>query len=391
MAGKRVGLCPLFSLYHRVSKGVSMMCNEIIEVLKQLEKERSIPFPELMAALEGAIANAYRKHRHLPSSARIRAQWAPEAPNCFRVFVEKEVVGIVTDENTQISVEEARKMDPNLEVGDTVSIEMSLEEMGRVAVQNAFQILTQRLRELEREHAMRDLQAHVGDVITARVERFQGNTVILSYGRVEVILPYRHQIEGEHYAIGDNLKVLILEVQVPQREGGREPRLRDMKVIASRTDKRLVARLLAQESPEVANGEVEIKAIARAPGERTKIAVHSRNPLIDAVGACLGQRGMRIQAISNELAGEHIDVVEWSSDPEKFIRAALSPARVNRVIITDKENKRAVVVVPNNQLRQAVGRGGVNVRLAEELTGWTLEVHSEEEIAKQERSARRGA
>lgn len=367
------------------------MCNEIIELLKQLERERNIPLPELMATLEGAIANACRKQLHYPSSAHIRAQWAPDAPNCFRLFIEKEVVGLVTDEHTQISVEEAQKIDANLQVGDKVSLELPLDLLGRVAVQNAFQILRQRLSELEREHAMRELQAHVGKAITARVERFQGSTVILSYGRVEVILPYRHQIARETYTIGDNLKVLILEIQVPPREGGREPRLRDMKVIASRTDKRLVAGLLAQESPEVANGEVEIKAIAREPGERTKIAVHSRNPLVDAVGACLGQRGMRLQAISSELAGEHIDIVEWSSDPEKFIRAALSPARVNRVVILDPEHRKARVVVPNNQLRQAVGRSGVNVRLAEELTGWTLEVHSEEEIAKQERSARRGA
>lgn len=367
------------------------MCNEIIEILKQLERERNIPLPDLMATLEGAIANACRKHLHYPSSARVRAQWAPDAPNCFRVFLDKEIVGMVTEEHTQISLEEALKINPDIEVGDTVPIELPLDILGRVAVQNAFQTLRQRLSELEREHAMRELKAHVGKAIPARVERFQGNTVILSYGRVEVILPYRHQIEGETYAVGDTLKVLILEVQSPQTPSGREPRLRDMKVIASRTDKRLVAELLAHESPEVASGEVEVKAIARVPGERTKIAVHSRNPLIDAVGASLGQRGMRLQAISNELSGEHIDVVEWSRDPEKFIRSALSPARVNRVIILDREQRRAQVVVPNNQLRQAVGRSGVNVRLAEELTGWNLEVHSEEEIAKQERSARRGA
>lgn len=366
-----------------------MQCNEIIEVLKQLERERNIPYDELVATLEGAIANAYRRQRHLPHNARIRAEFSPNYPNCFRVYAEKEVVGIVTDEQTQISLEEAQKLNPNLEVGETISIEMPFEEFGRVAVQNAFQVLVQRLRELEREHALQDLTAKVGDVITARVERFLGPKVLLSYGRVEVVLPEKYQSPRDTYEIGEHLKVLIVDVQIPQREGGREPRLRDMKAIASRTAPELVARLLAQESPEVASGDVEIKAIAREPGERTKIAVHSKNPLIDAVGACLGQRGMRIQAISNELFGEHIDVIEWSSDPEKFIREALNPARVNRVIL-EKSEKRALVVVPNNQLRQAVGRGGVNVRLAEQLTGWEIKVRSEEEIAKGDKPLRTG-
>jgi N utilization substance protein A len=231
---------------------------------------------------------------------------------------------------------------------------------------------------------MRELNASVGDVITARIERFIGPKVLLSYGRIEVVLPEKHQSPRDTYEIGQPLRVLVLEVKAPPTERGREPRLRDMKVIASRTEPQLVARLLAHEAPEVASGDVEIKAIAREPGERTKIAVHSKNPLIDAVGACLGQRGMRIQAITNELFGEHIDVIEWSSDPVQFIRDALNPARVNRVIL-DKANKSALVVVPNNQLRQAVGRGGVNVRLAEQLTGWSLEVRSEEEIAKAEK------
>lgn len=361
-----------------------MVCNEIVEVLKQLERERGIPYADLLATLEGAFANAYRKQMHLPQNARVHAKFTPDQPSCFRIFVEKEVVGVVTDESVQIPLEEAQKLNPALEVGDTVQIEASIEQFGRIAVQNAFQVLTQRLRELEREHAMRELNASVGDVITARIERFIGPKVLLSYGRIEVVLPDKHQSPRDTYEIGQPLKVLVLEVKAPPTERGREPRLRDMKVIASRTEPLLVARLLAQEAPEVASGDVEVKAIAREPGERSKIAVHSKNPLIDAVGACLGQRGMRAQAITNELFGEHIDVIEWSSDPVQFIRDALNPARVNRVIL-DKANKSALVVVPNNQLRQAVGRGGVNVRLAEQLTGWSLEVRSEEEIAKAEK------
>ncbi|MCS7273183.1 MAG: transcription termination factor NusA [Fimbriimonadales bacterium] len=361
-----------------------MHCNEIIEVLKQLERERGIPLNELMATLEGAFANAYRKQMRLPPSARVYAKFAPDKPHCFQIFVEKEVVGIVTDEATQIALEEARRLNPTLEVGDTVRMEASIEEFGRIAVQNALQVLTQRLRELEREHALRELNRSVGDIITARVERFIGPRVLLSYGRIDVLLPEKHQSPRDTYEIGQPIKVLVLEVRIPPTERGREPRLRDMKVIASRTEPQLVARLLAHEVPEIASGDVEIKAIAREPGERTKVAVHSKNPLVDAVGACLGQRGMRVQAISNELFGEHIDIIEWSSDPAQFIRDALSPARVNRVIL-DKAHKSALVVVPNNQLRQAVGRGGVNVRLAEQLTGWKLEVRSEEEIARAEK------
>ncbi len=360
-----------------------MHCEEIIEALRQLERERHIPFEELMATLEGAFANAYRRQTHLPSSARVQAKFNPAAPHCFCVIAEKEVVGLVTDEHTQISVEDARKIKPDAEVGEIIQVELPVEEFGRVAVQNAFQLLVQRLRELEREHTVRDLLTRKKEVIPARVERFIGPKVLLSYGRLEVILPEKHQSPRDVYEIGDTIKVYVLEVRTPPAEPGREPRLRDVKVIASRTDPMLVAHLLKQEVPEVASGDVEIKAIAREAGERTKIAVTSKNPLIDPVGACLGSRGMRIQAISNELFNEPIDVVKWSRDPEQFIREALSPARVNRVIL-NADKREALVVVPNHQMRQAVGRGGVNVRLAEQLTGWRLDVRSEGEIARGE-------
>lgn len=360
-----------------------MHCEEIISALRQLERERNIPFNELMATLEGAFANAYRRQMHLPHSACIQVKFNPSYPHCFRVFVEKEVVGLVTDEYTQISLEEAKQIKPDAEVGEVIEVDMPVEEFGRVAVQNALQVLVQRLRELEREHTVKELVERRKEVIPARVERFIGSKVLLSYGRLEVVLPEKHQSPRDVYEIGETIKVYVLEVKLPETEPGREPRLRDVRVIASRTAPELVARLLEQEVPEIASGDVEIRAIAREPGERTKVAVASRNPLIDAVGACLGSRGMRIQAISNELFNEPIDVVKWSSDPEQFIREALSPARVNRVILTPNKRE-ALVVVPNHQMRQAVGKGGVNVRLAEELTGWKLDVRSEGEIARGE-------
>ncbi|MCS7064916.1 MAG: transcription termination factor NusA, partial [Fimbriimonadales bacterium] len=354
-----------------------MHCEEIIGALRQLERERHIPFDELMAILEEAFAKAYRNQMHLPSSARVQAKFNPGYPHCFRVFAEKEVVGLVTDEYTQISLEEAKQLKHDAEVGEVIEVEMPVEEFGRIAVQNALQVLVQRLRELEREHTVKELSEGRKKVIPARVERFAGPVVLLSYGRLEVRLPERHQSPRDVYEIGEIIKVYVLEVKLPETEPGREPRLRDVRVIASRTRPELVACLLKQEVPEIASGDVEIKAIAREPGERTKVAVASRNPLIDAVGACLGSRGMRIQAISNELFNEPIDVIKWSSDPEQFIREALSPARVNRVILhpdPDPEKRTALVVVPNHQMRQAVGKGGVNVRLAEELTGWKLDV-----------------
>ena len=362
-----------------------MHCEEIIVALRQLERERNIPFDELMATLEGAFANAYRRQRHLPSSARIQAKFNPDYPHCFRVFAEKEVVGLVTDENTQISLEEAKQIKPDAEVGEVIEVDMPVEEFGRIAVQNALQVLVQRLRELEREHTVKELVERKKEVIPARVERFIGSKVLLSYGRLEVVLPEKHQSPRDVYEIGETIKVYVLEVKLPPTEPGREPRLRDVRVIASRTEPNLVACLLRQEVPEIASGDVEIKALAREPGERTKVAVASRNPLIDAVGACLGSRGMRVQAISNELFNEPIDVVKWSHDPEQFIREALSPARVNRVIL-NPEKREALVVVPNHQMRQAVGKGGVNVRLAEQLTGWKLDVRSEGDIARGEAS-----
>ncbi len=359
-----------------------MHCEEIIEALRQLERERHIPFDELMATLEGAFANAYRRQMHLPHHARVQAQFNPNYPHCFRIFAEKEVVGLVNDEYSQISLEDAKQIKPDAEVGQIIEVEMPVEEFGRIAVQNALQVLVQRLRELEREHTVKELLERRKEVIPARVERFIGPKVLLSYGRLEVVLPERHQSPRDVYRLGETVRVYVLEVRTPPTEPGREPRLRDVKVIASRTDPKLVAGLLKQEVPEVASGDVEIKAIAREPGERTKVAVTSRNPLVDAVGACLGSRGMRIQAISTELFNEPIDVVKWSRDPEQFIREALSPARVNRIVFTDPEKREALVVVPNHQMRQAVGKGGVNVRLAEQLTGWKLDVRSESEIAR---------
>lgn len=347
------------------------MNRETMELLEQLAQERELPFEVLVETLEGALANAYKKHMNYPHNAHIRVKMDRSMPGMYRVFHEKEVVGFVSEPHTQIELEEAQKIKPDAEVGDMIEIELSHDHTGRIEAQTALQVLKQRIRELERERAIKEIREKQGGVVTGTVQRIEGRTVVLSIGRVDGVLPHTQQAPHERYRFGDRLRVYVLEVR--ERE-------KDVRAIVSRIAPGLVQRLLELEVPEIEQGAVEIKAVAREPGVRSKVAVISKNPLIDAVGACVGHRGMRIQSITDELVGERIDVINWHRDPAQFITEAISPARVNRVVL-DTEHHKALVVVPNNQLSLAIGRNGTNVKLASELTGWEIDVRSEAELA----------
>jgi N utilization substance protein A len=342
-----------------------------MELLEQIAQERDLPLEVLVETLEGALANAYKKHMNYPNNAHIRVKMDRSVPGGYRIFHQKEVVGFVNEPYIQIELEEAQKIGPEVEVGDMLEIELTHDTTGRIEAQTALQVLKQRIRELEREQAMKEIRAKTDDVVTGKVERIEGKTVVLSIGRIDGVLPAAQQAPHERYRFGDRLRVYILEIR--ERE-------KDIRAIVSRIAPGLVQRLLELEVPEIQQGSVEIKAVAREPGVRSKIAVISKNPLIDAVGACIGHRGMRIQSITDELVGERVDVINWHRDPAAFITEAINPARVNRVVL-DHDHKKALVVVPNNQLSLAIGRGGTNVKLASELTGWEIDVRSEAELA----------
>lgn len=350
----------------------------IYEGLQQLAQERDIPVEELIEDLENAMAKAYKKHVGMPESAIVTVNLDTRLGE-FRVYAHKEVVGVVTSDQTQISLEEAQKLDEKYEVGDLYEVEVPTEhlDMGRIAASTAMQVLKQNIRERENKHAVDELKRREGDIVSATIQRFEGRNAIVAIGRVEGLLAYSEQVPTERYRFNERLRVYVL--QVIDREKG-------IRAMVSRTHPRLVERLLALEVPEIEEGQIEVKAVAREPGVRAKVAVTSRNPRVDAVGSCIGHRGARVQAVTDELFGERVDVILWHSDPQLFIMEALGPARVNRAEL-DEANNEAMVVVPNNQLSLAIGRNGVNVRLASKLTNWKLNVRSEAQLA-QERSGK---
>ncbi|RLB27167.1 MAG: transcription termination/antitermination protein NusA, partial [Deltaproteobacteria bacterium] len=283
------------------------------------------------------------------------------------VFEFKEVVDKVTDEGLQVSLEEARKLDPECEIGDSLGMKMETSTFGRIAAQSAKQVIMQRLKEAERDIVYDDFKDRKGEIINGIVQRFDRGSIIVNLGRTEAELPPREQIPRESYRQGDRIRAYILDV----KQYSRGPQ-----IILSRTHPNFLSALFENEVPEISEGIVKIMQVAREPGSRSKIAVYSKDPDVDPVGACVGMKGSRVQAVVQELRGEKIDIVTWDPDPAKFICNALAPAEIIRVIV-DEENHSMEVVVPDDQLSLAIGKGGQNVRLASRLTGWALDVVSE--------------
>lgn len=338
---------------------------ELIGALSELEKERGISKDILLEAIEVAIVSAYKRNYGANSAMSVRVELNEETGE-IQVFSRKVVVEEPEDAATEIGLAEAQELDPNFEVGDIVEQEVTPRNFGRIAAQTAKQVVIQRIREAERNIVYNEYADREGDVVTGIIQRAEHRNIIVDLGRVEAVLPASEQIPREVYRPNDRLKFYISEV----KQSTKGPQ-----VTLSRTHPGLLRSLLEFEVPEIESGIVEIKAVAREAGHRSKIAVYSRDEDVDAVGACVGARGMRIQAIVSQIDGEKIDVVEWTSDTASFVGSSLSPAKTLYVVL-DRRAKTARTVVPDDQLSLAIGKEGQNARLAARLTGWKIDIKS---------------
>ncbi len=355
-----------------------MAKSELLLAVNQIAAERNLPREVVLEVLKGALATVFRRMTDVGGTQAVDVEIDLENGQ-VRIFLQKTVVETVKDPHHEISLEEARRIRPDVRVGETIRVDVTPANFAqRIAAQNVRQIILQRIREAEREYLYRYFSEQEGEIVHGVVQAVtpQGATVLLAQGRAEAILPRNQMVPGERLQPHQRIRAYLAEV----RQTPRGPQL-----ILSRTHKNMIRRLLETEVPEIYNGLVEIKAIAREPGQRTKVAVAATQPNIDAVGACIGQRGMRIQNLVHELGGEKIDVIEWHPDPAIFIAKALSPARVLTVhLFEEKRSERtAQVVVPDDQLSLAIGREGLNARLAARLTGWRIDIHSLTEALEQ--------
>lgn len=341
---------------------------ELIAALNLIEKEKGIDKEILLAAIEESLLTACKRNFGTAENARVSIN---RETGDIKVFATKTVVEEVEDDRLEISLEDAREINPKYEIGDSIDFEITPKNFNRISATTAKQVFVQKFREAERNKLYNEYILKERDIDTAIVQRSDKKNVIVSLGKMEAMLPYREQIPGEVYNFNDRIKVYILEVK--QTNKGSSPLIN-----VSRTHYELVKRLFELEVPEVHDGTVEIKSIAREAGSRTKMAVWSKNPEVDAVGACVGQGGARVNVIVKELGGEKIDIINWSEDPDEFIRAALNPAKVIAVETGEtEEEKFAKVVVADNQLSLAIGKEGQNVRLAARLTGRKIDIKSE--------------
>lgn len=340
------------------------MNHEFIDALEQVAKEKGISKEILLDAIETALASAYKRDQKVAQSIEVRMD---SATGELHVFTHKTVVDEVEDDHNEISLEEAQKLNPIYEVGDLVEFEIFPKEFGRIAAQTAKQVVVQRIREAERGIIYDEFSNRVGDLITGIIQRVEQRNYYVDLGRIEGILPANEQMPNEQYELGTRIKTFIVEVKKTTK---------GPQVILSRARTGLIKRLFELEVPEIQDGLVEIKSVSREPGFRSKVAVYSRDPQIDPVGACVGARGIRVQMIVRELKGEKIDIVPWSADPIEFIINALSPAKVSEVKILPSK-KTAIVIVPDFQLSLAIGKEGQNARLAAKLTGWKIDIKSE--------------
>lgn len=353
------------------------MKSDFYTAISQIAAERGIPKESIIDVMEKALITAYKRTLGTnPPPMEVTVRLDPVSGQAH-IYAEKQVVDEVFDDRFEIELAEAQKYKPDVQLGETVMVESTPNDFGRIAAQTAKQVVLQGIKEVEREHIYGEYMDCEGELITATVQRMAKGNVILEMGKAEAILPPKEQVDNDRYYHGQRLKVYLMEI----RKEDRGPRL-----IASRTHKNLILRLFEMEVPEIYNGTVEIKSIAREPGLRTKVAVAARQEGIDPVGSCVGMRGIRIQNIVNELNGEKIDVVQWSSDPKEFIANALSPAQVVEVHLNEDEHT-ALVIVPDKQLSLAIGKEGQNVRLAAKLTGWRIDIKSATALLEEERAA----
>ncbi|NMB41298.1 MAG: transcription termination/antitermination protein NusA [Firmicutes bacterium] len=342
------------------------MNQDFMLALEAIEKEKGIAKDTLFEAIEAALISAYK--RNFSSAHNVKVDIDRDTGE-MRLYSCLTVVEKVVNPQYEIHIDDARKKSPLYELGDVVESEVAPKNFGRIAAQTAKQVVIQRIREAERDLIYEEYVDREEDIVTGLIQRFEHRNTIINLGKTEAILTPQEQMPGENYKQGDRLKAYILEVKKTTK---------GPQILVSRTHPGLLKRLFELEVPEIYNGVVEIKAIAREPGNRSKVAVFSSDKNIDPVGACVGPKGSRVQSVVGELKGEKIDIVEWDEDPEIFVARALSPARVLKVEII-AENKSAMVVVPDYQLSLSIGKEGQNVRLAAKLSGWKIDILSESE------------
>ncbi len=339
-----------------------MAKSELMTALEQIAREKNIPVEEILRMIEEAVASSLRKH--VGKDADIRASIDRET-GAFSARVVKRVVETVTEPDLELSVEAAQKFKKGARVGDEISYEAPAADFARIAAQTAKQLLSQRVREVERDKLYDEYKPKEGEIVVGSVHRFQERNIIVDLGKTEAILPLREQIRRERYAIGGSVRAVILRVERAQRGPA---------VVLSRADSLFLLRLMELEIPEISDKTVEVVHLVRDPGFRAKVIVKSNDPKVDAIGACVGLRGSRIRSIMNEIAGERIDLIPYAEVAEEALANALAPAKIAQVRVTDAENRVAEVLVADEHLALAIGKDGQNIRLAQKLTGWTLEV-----------------
>ncbi|SFX35211.1 NusA antitermination factor [Thermoactinomyces sp. DSM 45891] len=339
---------------------------EFIEALGQLEKEKGISKDILIEAIEAALISGYKRNFHSAQNVRVDID---RMSGRVRVFARKNVVEDVLDPRLEISLDAAKEINPSFELEDIVEIEVTPADFGRIAAQTAKQVVTQRIREAERSIIYQNFIEREDDIVTGIVQRTDNRYYYIDLGRVEAILPHNETMPGERFKHGDRVKTYVTKV---------EKSTKGPQIFVSRTHPGLLKRLFELEVPEIFEGIVEIRSVAREAGLRSKIAVYSRDANVDPVGACVGHKGVRVQTVVNELRGEKIDIVRWSEEMDEWVANALSPSKVTSVTIYEEE-KMARVIVPDHQLSLAIGKEGQNARLAAKLTNWKIDIKSESE------------
>ena len=349
--------------------------NAIYQSIEILSKEKGIDPQIILDAVKDALLVAAKKQFRTDEElvAELEARGG-----AIQIFAVKKVVETVADPVNELTLEQAQRVDPGAQIGGEIRIPKKTESLGRISAQTAKQVILQKVREAERENIYQEYSGRVGELVNCTVKRVEGPDLIVDLGKTEARLPKREQSRSENFSVGDRLRCVIKSVEKAGKNAG---------VIVSRGAPEFVVRLFEQEVPEIYDNTVTIKGCSREPGERTKIAVHSRDRDVDSVGACVGMKGMRVQSIIRELRGEKIDIIEYSDDPVVFATNALSPAKISRITILDAANKHMEVIVDDSQLSLAIGKKGQNVRLAARLLGWRIDIKTEEEKRQEVESA----
>lgn len=337
------------------------MSSELFDLLELIEEEKGISRDIILDALENALASAYRKHFGAAEDVSVIFE---EGTGAIRIVAHKTVVEVVEDREKEVSLEEAQRHNPKYQIGDIAEFEVTPKSFGRIAAQTARQVVIQRMHEAEREKMVNEYSDRANDIASAVVRRIERRNVMLEVDDTESVLMPNEQVRADNYKVGERYKVYVVEVA---------DSVKGVHLVTSRSHPGLVRRLLELEVPEIEEGIIEIKALSREAGSRSKIAVHSTKDKVDPVGTCIGPKGMRVQEVIRELRGEKIDIIKYSDDPAEYVSNALSPAEVLSIEV-DEDNRMCKVLVPASQLSLAIGREGQNVRLAARLTGWKIDL-----------------